>query len=117
MSDLDMLESLALRLVQGCEELGLTSWYFEGWAFAYIGDVSHGRGSENHEQESESGARPPAEVATGDDGRDAVSRTAVGKSKAFRRSLLDKKAAKGRGGPRRPWSKTRRSRVRRRGWR
>jgi len=116
MNDNDMLESLALRLVQGMEELGLTSWYFEGWALAYIGDV-HGSRRTHHEQEPESGTGPAASVEAGDDGGDVVRRTNVGKSKAFRRSLIDKKAAKAKALLRRPWSRPRRGRVRRRGWR
>lgn len=119
MSDFDMLESLALRLIQGMEQLGLRSWYFEGWALAYIGDVN-GSGRTHHEQEPEPGGGPAATLEAGDDGRDAVGRTDVRRSKAFRRSLLDKKARRSRSSTRtsvRPFSPSRRRRVARRGWR
>lgn len=119
MNDLDMLESLALRLIQGMEELGVNWWVCEGWSFRKLRqeELINGSGSEDHEQEPESGSGAPPTLEAGDDGGDVVGWPLVGKSKAFRRAVVAKKAAKAELRSRRPFSRSRRGRLAKRGYR
>jgi len=117
-TDSDMIESLMLRLIQGMEEQGMRSLYCEGWALAHIGEIDDGRRSANQVAEHEPGGRAPAEVATGGDGRDLERRPIVGRTKFSRRVFAaSKEAREKRHAARRPWSRSRRKRVSRRGWR
>lgn len=112
-NDVDMLESLALRLIQGMEEMGITWWIFDGWSFRQVRQeelTTDGRGGENHEQESEPGGRVEAEVAAGNDGGESrrrevvpvvvksskTTRRAFATAKAVRRQAIARRSARGR---------------------
>jgi len=127
MSDVDMLESLALRLVQGMEELGVNWWCFNGWSFRKLSQEDlvlqnvrdDGSRRTHYEQEHEPGTRPAAEVEAGDDGREPGGRPVVRATKEARRRFAEAKlrrqAAKTTSGRR--LAAGPRRRLSRRGWR
>lgn len=116
-TDSDMLESLMLRLIQGMEEQNMRSLFCEGWALAFIGDID-GRRSANQVAEHEPRTGPSAQVEAGGDGRDPERRPLVGRTRFARRVFAaSKEAREKRHAARRPWSRSRRRRVSRRGWR
>lgn len=120
-SDWDMIEGLALRLVQGLEEAHVNWWVFDGWSFRKLGqlelEVSNGRGSEDNVGEPQPEGGPVPQVEAKDDGRIVVvgqnlasGEVQVGSSKAARRLLKAKTRPSrlGRGA---------RRRMSKRGWR
>lgn len=116
MSDVDMIESLALRLVQGMEELGVNWWCFNGWSFRRLSQEDltfHGRGSEDHEQEPEPGSGAPPALEAGDNGGDTGRGPVVRATKLARRAFAEAKATR----TRRRLAKGPRRRLSRRGWR
>lgn len=121
-TDVEMLESLALRLIQGMEEMKINWWCFDGWSMRrlqqmelQVKDTTNGSGSSDPEREHQPEGELAPSVAPRNDGRVRGSRTpgnfiAVSSSKSAKKVLKPTKR------PQRLTRGTRR-RLARRGWR
>lgn len=120
-SDVDLLEGLMLRLIQGMEELHVTWWVCNGWSIRRLSqlelvkeDEVNGNRSDHQEHEHEPEGELAPEVAPRvDDGvgrrRSVVDCIPISSSRGSKKALARPKP--------KAFSPSTRRRVRRRGWR